>query len=76
MLEIIVTMKCQSENLNTISYKIGIMAVLIRARDEGIAFRLVRWQEVCFRGTCSICLSRDAPSSSLKNRRANNYRKK
>lgn len=83
MLEIIVTMKCQSENLNTISYEIGIMAVLIRARDEGIAFRegcatcgkRVRWQEVCFRGTCSICLSRDAPSSSLKNRRANNYKK-
>lgn len=83
MLEIIVTMKCQSENLNIISYEIGIMAVLLRARDEGIAFRggcatcgkRVRWQQVCFHGTCSICLSSDAHSSSLKNTRANNYRK-
>ena len=83
MLEIIVTMKCQSENLNIISYEIGIMTVLLRVRDEGIAFRgecatfgkRVRWQQVCFHGTCSTCLSSNAPSSSLKNTRANNYRK-
>ena len=76
-------MKCQSEILNIISYEIGIMTVLIRARDEGIAFRegcatcgkRVRWQQVCFHGTCSTCLSSNAPSSSLKNTRANNYRK-
>lgn len=76
-------MKCQSENLNIISYEIGIMTVLLRVRDEGIAFRgecetfgkRVRWQQVCFHGTCSTCLSSNAPSSSLKNTRANNYRK-
>lgn len=76
-------MKCQSENLNIISYEIGIMTVLLRVRDEGIAFRgecaifdkRVRWQQVCFHGTCSTCLSSNAPSSSLKNIPANNYRK-
>ena len=59
------------------------MTVLLRVRDEGIAFRgecatfgkRVRWQLVSFHGTCSTCLSSNAPSSSLKNTRANNYRK-
>jgi len=59
------------------------MTVLLRAKDKEIAFRggratcgkRVRWQQVCFHGTCSTCLSSNAPSSSLKNTRANNYRK-